>query len=296
MKHASILFAAIALFGASAASAQSPFASEVVSSTGLPGTGLYDAPAAVLGKPTTRFDSSFGGAPDFRRAKLIEGVFNTGPSGEKLVTTVNAGQQVTVRFDHRVEDDPLNPFGLDLIVFGNAFFGGSGGGGGFVSDSTNLNTYVLNGTLLAEPMRVSVSQDGVNFFTFTDGPHADALFPTNAYRWDRAAAAWSDEELDFTRPVDPALTLDSLDGKSAADVLDLYAGSAGGTGFDLAAIGLPWIEYVRVEGVAGFAGGEIDAFADVAPVPEPGAALTALALAPLIVRRRRVMKTCQCSR
>lgn len=265
----------------------SPFATQVVSSTGLNATGLYDDPASVLGKPTTRFDSSFGAAPDLRRAKLIEGIFNYGPGGpaDKLITTINAGQQVTVRFDHRVEDDPANPFGVDLLVFGNAFFGGTAGSG-FPSETTNLNTFTLAGSVFAEPMKVSVSQDGVNFVTFDAGPFADGLFPTNAFRWDRAAARWTDEEADFTKPVNPALKLSDLAGKSAADVLDLYNGSAGGTGFDLAAVGLPWIEYVRVEGVTGFAGGEIDGFADVAPVPEP-AAVVLMGFAGILVGRRR---------
>jgi hypothetical protein len=267
----------------------SPFATQVVSSTGLNATGLYDDPASVLGKPTTRFDGSFGGAPDPHRAKLIEGIFNYGPGGpsDKLLTTISAGQQVTVRFDHRVEDDPANPFGLDLIVFGNAFFGGTAGSG-FPSETTNLNTFTLAGSLFAEPMKVSVSQDGLNFVTFDAGPFADGLFPTNAYRWDRAAARWTDEEADFTKPVNPTLRPADFAGKSAADALDLYNGSAGGTGFDLAAIGLPWIEYVRVEGTTGFAGGEIDAFADVAPVPEPaGVAMVAVAGVLLCRRRRR---------
>jgi hypothetical protein len=266
----------------------SPFATQVVSSTGLNATGLYDDPASVLGKPTTRFDGSFGGAPDLHRAKLIEGIFNYGPGGptEKLLTTINAGQQVTVRFDHRVEDDPANPFGLDLIVFGNAFFGGTAGSG-FPSETTNLNTFTLAGSVFAEPMKVSVSQDGVNFVTFDAGPYADGLFPTNAYRWDRAAARWTGEAAVFTKPVNPALTPADFAGKTAADALDLYDGSGGGTGFDLAAVGLPWIEYVRVEGVTGFAGGEIDAVADVSPVPEPAGVALIAAAGGLLCRRRR---------
>ena len=123
--------------------------------------------------------------------------------------------------------------------------------------------------------------------TFDAGPFADGLFPTNAYRWDRAAARWTDEEADFTKPVNPALTPADFAGKTAADALDLYDGSGGGTGFDLAAVGLPWIEYVRVEGVTGFAGGEIDAVADVSPVPEPAGVALIAAAGGLLCRRRR---------
>ena len=34
------------------------------------------------------------------------------------------GGTITLIFDHTVEDDPLNPFGMDAIVFGNAFWHG----------------------------------------------------------------------------------------------------------------------------------------------------------------------------
>ena len=78
-------------------------------------------------------------------------------------------------------------------------------------------------------------------------------------------------ENDFTLPVDPSLTLAALTVGTSADAMALYAGSAGGAGFDLAESGYEWIEYIRVEGVSGFSGGEIDAFSDVAAVPVPGA-------------------------
>jgi hypothetical protein len=59
-----------------------------------------------------------------------------------------------------------------------------------------------------------------------------------------------------------------------AQISALYAGSGGGAGIDLAALGLPWIEYVRVYQPAGDTfSTEVDA---VAAVPEP-AALTLLA-------------------
>jgi len=267
--------------------AQSPFATQVVSSTGLNNTGLYDDPQAVLGKPTTVFKNLPGpGVSGNGRVKLVEAAYNTDPAGNKLITTINQGQSVTVKFDHQVTDDAANPFGLDFIVFGNAFFTSNG----FVSDASNMNTLKITGGAFLEPLQISVSQDDVSWYTYTNGPYGDSLFPTQAYKWDRANAKWTDQEEDFTKPVNPALTRANFTNITGADGIDLYNGSGGGTGFDLAPSGYSWIQYIRVTGVSGFSGGEIDAFSDVspmaAPVPEPLSFLV-LGLGFVGLRRRR---------
>ena len=250
-----------------AADNPSPFATEVVSSDGPFGPSPYDDPNALLGKPTTRFKDQWN--PPTERVKLVEPAYNVGISDEKLITTLNydAGppedkSEIVVKFDHQVMDDPDNPYGIDLLVFGNPFFTGSG----FVNDYTNMNDYMLTGGGFFENVKVSVSQDGVNWYRYDDGPYGDNMFPTQAYLWDRENAQWTETEMDWTKSVNPALTLADFNGISAADAIDLYDGSAGGTGFDLAESGYEWIQYVRVQGISGFAGGEIDAFADVAPI------------------------------
>lgn len=222
----------------------------------------------MLGKPSTRFKNTWGPNPT-ARVKLVEPAYNVGLNGEKLICTINIGQSIVVAFDHKVMDDPLNPYGIDFLVFGNSFFIGSGGS---VSDATNMNTFNISGSIFAENLKVSVSQDGSNWYTYNNGPYADAMFPTNAYLWDSVNACWTDTESDFTKPVNPSLTSASFAG-TAANAIALYDGSGGGTGFDLAESGFSWIQYIKVEGVSGFAGGEIDAFADVAPVPEPSCLL-----------------------
>lgn len=262
------------------------FAVEVVASSGLPATSLYNDPAAVLGRPTLKFNNGTIANPAFRRVKIIEPAFNTGLANERLITTFNANQSVTVRMGRTVFDHPNNPYGIDLNVFGNSFFTVSSGG--TTSDATNFNTATISASLFAENVRVSVSPDNVNWYTYLGGRTGDGLYPTNSYRWDRTSAAWSDDELDPTKPVDPSLTLASLGGKTGADVLDLYNGSAGGAGFDLALSGFSFINYVRFDGQTGFSGGEIDAVAAVTAVPEPASvALIGLGAAALITHRRR---------
>jgi hypothetical protein len=72
--------------------------------------------------------------------------------------------------------------------------------------------------------------------------------------------------MDFTKPVNPAFqSMIAAGGLTAADAVDLYAGSGGGTGFDLTPSGFESIRYVKVAGAGGFSGGELDALTVVRP-------------------------------
>jgi hypothetical protein len=83
---------------------QSPFAAQVVGYRPAPGQFVNDPdfsdPIRALGPPAG------GGTVD--------------PSHESVVTLGGFGGYIVLRFDHVVEDHPLNPFGMDAIVFGNA--------------------------------------------------------------------------------------------------------------------------------------------------------------------------------
>ena len=85
-----------------------------------------------------------------------------------------------VKFDHQVENDADNPYGIDFLVFGNSFYTGSGS----VSDDTNMNEYLLsggstfNGAGYFEDVLVSVSQDGETWYTYSEGPYGDNAYPT----------------------------------------------------------------------------------------------------------------------
>ena len=255
----------------SSAAWASPYATTLVDSGGAFGGSPYDDPESVLGAPATDFYDPWGswsGGTNDRRVKLVEPAYNTDADGNKLITTLRDYSYIVVAFDHQVYDDPNNPWGIDFLVFGNAFYTGSG----FVNDGTDMNTYMLVGGGWFEDVLISVSQDGETWYTYENGPYGDNAFPTQAYQWDAENAQWTDELMDFTRPVNPAY-YDMLmnGGLSAAEAIALYNGSGGGTGFDLAESGFEWIQYIKVEGITGFAEGEIDAFADVAPVPIPAA-------------------------
>ena len=276
---------ALLLFGALAQTraAANPFAATVIAAQGPFGASPYDDPASVLGMPSTNFYDPWGGwsgGTTVRRVKLVEAAYNLDASQtQKLITTLGEGSSIVVRFDQPITNDPAHPYGLDLLVFGNTFFASSS----TANDGTDMNTLPLAGGGFTEPMKVSVSpgftgKPGQNpadwqtweWYRYDKGPYADTAFPTHAYRWDRSNAVWLNELMDFTKPVNPALGPMLEDGASlglsAADAIDLYDGSGGGTGFDLAESGFDAVQYVRVEGLAGFDGGEIDAFAAVRPM------------------------------
>jgi hypothetical protein len=275
--------ALIALALAPAATCASPFATQVVSTTGYPVGGLYGDPQAVLGAPTSSFIDpffDFGQNTTFN-ASLVNGPFNTDTLANPVVTTVNVGQELIVSFDSAIIDNPLaNNFGIDFIVFGNSFFqatGGSGAGGD-VTPTDNMENITL-ASFAGEQITVSVAQslDGP-WYTYT-APFADQLFPMQAYEWSRDTDTWGDA-LDPTKPVDPSLTVGDFLGLSVADAIDLYNGSMGGTGFDLAASGFASIQYIKFTGT----GGEIDA---VAIVPEPATLSLLGGLMCLALGRRR---------
>lgn len=262
IKFALCIMAALLMAGNASAD---DFATTLVGhSASLDGSGPYNDPNDLLGKPA----QYCAGFPGTDHISIVESSW-----GDWYITTFDEGDWAVVKFDHHVTDDPNNPYGLDFIAYGNAFYVGSG----YVDDATDHGSYNLTGRIFAEPLKISVSQDGSSWYTYDSGPYGDSLYPTNPWAWDQdlwdsTGNGWTDEvENDFTLPVDPSLTLADMTAGTSKDAMDLYAGSAGGAGFDLAESGYEWIEYIKVEGVSGFAGGEIDAFSDVAAVPIPGA-------------------------
>lgn len=259
-----------------AASTNISYAAQLVSSQGPFGNSPYNDPNSILGAPATRYYESV--SKPATRVKLIEAAYSYSVANgvtNKLLVTLNTGSSVIARFDHPVTDNPANPYGIDFKVFGNTFFSATGFG-----DSANLNTVSLTGGAFAEPVKVSVSpgysgQAGENpndpstwpWYRYDSGPYGDSLFPAQAYKWNRAGANWTEELLDFTKPVNPVLqTRLNAGGLTAADAIDLYAGAGGGTGFDLKPSGFASVQYIKVEGLAGFSGGEIEAISIVRPM------------------------------
>jgi hypothetical protein len=212
-----------------------------------PGTGagsLTNA-AAVLGAPSRETTDPHWGA------------FPVDPFGppylSSQVVALGSGGSLTVRLERTVENDPENPFGLDFIVFGNAFFQ--------LNEDWTTTTGALGGTN-SGITTVSVSLDGTHFFAVDPAlaPPPDHLFPT-------------DGAGDPSVPVNPSLTGADFIGKDLDGIRALYAGSAGGAAYDIGwarddegqPVVLPAIRYVRFEQANGEM--QIDAISGIAKVP-----------------------------
>jgi len=239
------------------------FADSVVAYT--PGTGVassYADPSHALAAPTTFI--GYQNADPFNP-----------PYASSDLTAIGPGGSLTLQFNTPIRHDSAHLFSLDFIIFGHAGFlitNGNYSGGGITDGSL-----FTGGTAST---RVSVSADGLNFYTLNPAlaPNVDGLFPTDASG-------------DFHLPVNPALTGASFAGEDLTGIRALYAGSGGGAGYDLAwaedgsgqSVTLPEANFVRIDVLSGTA--YVDA---VSIVPEPGTwSLVALGVAALVGGRKR---------
>lgn len=247
--------------------AADPWADAVVSHTpGVGGSPVYADPASTLGEPT-RFSGVVFGFP--AAVTPFSPPFDPGD-----ILSIGAGGSLTVRFDEPITDDPLNPYGIDLLLFGNSFYVDLAYPAG------------LAGALGAETGVIEVSADGVDWRTIPL-VNPDGRYPTLGYSdlTDPYSTVPGLVNADFTKPVDPSFDPTGL---TFVDIVAGYSGSGGGAGVDLAAASLSSVSFVRVSKPGGAPGKlEIDAFADVSPVPaSPAPALLVLAAAVRSSRRR----------
>lgn len=256
---------ALALLASSGGSLASPYAGSVVSYVpGSTAAAGFTNPQVALGEP-----SRFTADPQFPGAVTPFAA----PYKPSQLVSIGVGGQLTVSFAQPVVDDPLNPFGVDLLIFGNAFF----------TDPS----FAPVATVLFGGGRgvVEVSADGQTWATVT-GVTASGVFPTLGYVdiTDPFGGPAGSVPTDFTRPVDPNLAWQGLGWQQ---LVAAYDGSGGGVGVDLAGTGLSSISQVRVSLPAGASGAfQIDGFSDVAAVPGPGS-VAAMTLAGLLASRRR---------
>lgn len=214
---------------------------------------------AVLGEPSRVTPGQFGGPVD---------PFNPPFLREQLLS-IGAGGSLIVHLDSPILNDSTHFFGLDFLIFGNAGF--------IITNGNFVGGGITDGSLFAAnpgTTRVSVSADNVRYLTLDPSvaPMVDGLFPTDGLG-------------DFRLSVNPTLGNSSFSGLGISGIRSLYAGSAGGTGYDLSwaldesgrRVGIDSASYLRIDVLSGAS--EIDGFA---VVPEPSQCLL-LAFGTLLV-------------
>lgn len=104
------LAAAFALCAAASAR-PSPFAAQVVEYRPAPGQSVNVSSPVSFNDPAKALGAPRGGGTN-------------APDNTKVVTLGGFGGSITLKFDHTIRHDPCNAFGVDAIVFGNAFWVG----------------------------------------------------------------------------------------------------------------------------------------------------------------------------
>lgn len=243
-------FTCVSLALCGSALADGWFATSVISYTA--GTGAaagHRNPASALGEPS-RMTGSAGSVETVTPFQP--------PYLPSQIVSIGAGGSLVLELGTPAIDDAGHAHGIDLIVFGNAFFTDMA----YPSGSPGL--------CAGEGGLVDVSDDGADWRT-VPGVSVDGPMPLmgwiDAGPYDSVPGT---VPTDFLRAVDPALTADDLVGMEYADVVVAYDGSAGGAGIDLASVGLTHARYVRFRHPVGATGSpEIDAVAVVPPTASP---------------------------
>jgi hypothetical protein len=172
--------------------------------------------------------------------------------GPNEVLSIGAGGMLVLSFDTPVHDDDENPFGIDLLLFGNT---------GLTDGAYPAG--ICSGVFGADGGTVEVSADGMTWHLVDS--EADGPWPTigwlDAGPYDTVLGT---VPADALRPVDPATSFNSVIGQGHEAIVELYSGSAGGIGIDLAGVGLPSISFVRISVPDdAFLTPELDAIVDV---------------------------------
>lgn len=263
-----------------AAASASPFATSVLSyDAGIDfAIGFDDATTALGSAERFTGENVFGGL-------FAAGVTPFSPAfGNDEIVSIGVGGHLSLGFDTTITNSASHDFGVDLIIFSNAGFNDAT----FTDGDPNNDGTGFTG---ADPRffgaggaaTVQVSVDGIQWITATT--ITLDLFPTLGYSdyTQGGATVPGLVETDFTKALDPTLTVDDFANMSFQDLSSFYNGSGGGVGIDIASTGLASANFVRLVNNSGERF-EIDA---VAVVPAPGSLLIASVFGLGLTRRRR---------
>lgn len=193
--------------------------------------------AASYATSVVRYDAGTGAAPGYQNPSSALGEpSRTAPAGPtdspvnpfnppwtaSQLVSIGKGGSIVLQTSAAIQNDASHAYGVDFILFGNNGFQ-------VIDYSVPAQDWATDGGLFtfdpAGASVVSVSENGTDFYRLVPpagvSATVDGLFPTDA-------------DGDFALPVDPHLNSASFAGKTLDGIRALYAGSAGGAGFDLA--------------------------------------------------------------
>ena len=150
------------------------------------------------------------------------------------IVSIGRGGELVIAFEEPIVDDASHPFGVDLIVYGNAMCGDIAYPGG------------VAGWVFAEGGSIDLSIDGLTWFTVPNAT-ADGGLPTLG--WTDVApysTAPGTQPTDPALPIDPQINAESIAGMSWPELLAVYGNSAGGTRIDLADAGMTAARFIRI--------------------------------------------------
>lgn len=238
---------------------EDPWADTMIESVAISPNIGFDTPALTLGEPV-------GGT-------------TAAPNNSSLASLGTAGSYLVLGFETPITDDPLNPFGLDCIVYSNAFWIGANpqnkfgepaiveimedtNGNGLPDDtwylipgSRNFSQSILPGGIAApSPAMVGLNPNSTD---------ADPLNNQVEFTWGYPESTPTQKKYldNYVRPDDPT-------------VVGLSARSGGGDAFDIAwavdgagaPAGITQFHFIRIWSfITDGSTPEIDAVADVAP-------------------------------
>lgn len=205
--------------------AQTPWATNVVEYVqGDAPVDGYTLPDVTLGRPTVM---TYADLTETTPSVVVVPVYP--PWEFDQIVSIGEGGHLILQLGEPVVNDPRNPYGVDLLVFGNALLTG---GGLYDQHQNDPRSYTLSDSpaLTDKWGVVSVSEDGQTWYDFPPEQRVGRLMPTLGKIW--TGTEWG-ADTDPTLPPDPSLTLSDLANMNLADLCIRYRGGAGGTGFDL---------------------------------------------------------------
>src|SRR5262249_49281293 len=186
----------------------------VVATSTIHAAGFADAVVAY--NPGSGFAIGFTNASSSLGAPTSTANPFSPPYRTNEIVSIGAEGFLTLHMDAPVVHTPANPYGIDFQLFDDAFFVITNGdfSGGGITDGSVYST--------AASTRLKVSADGITWYTLnpSQAPPLGSLFPTDGAGDPRLS-------------VNPALTNSDFAGLGLPGIHSLYAGSAGGTGFNL---------------------------------------------------------------